>query len=383
MIVGNVLFIIWDQDGEALAVGRLLMGLAHGIAYVTLITHAGENASKKLRGTTLSIINCMLYSGIFVSVVITGTVRYETVIQPETISSGRIVAIVGVVLAIASIGCTIWKNMESVPYLLHSNNQVQAMENLKELRGAARETLALTIEMEELHLMVTQDKRDNWNMFTDNNAKPLGLMILMRLMVALTNNMLINFVAIIMVEGMFFFINFTPFNERLVPLIIVAPRLAMSIVQIFYADVLKRKIQLIVSSILAPITLIVIGIVYNAAPITSINQLRTVAIVIVVLWLLFQFSCSIGMDQMQDVYLSEAFSTAKKRWSLPIVVGVEHMLHILMIGMYFVGVTSDVHMSIIIFVSGGVVLVLAIVLVLILPETRNMSLKQAKDSFVQ
>lgn len=382
MIVGNVLFIIWDEDGEAIAVGRALMGLAHGIAYVTLITHAGENASKNMRGTTLSIINCMMYSGIFVSVVITGTLQFESPIQPETISSERIVAIVGIVLAAASIGCTIMKNVESVPYLLHGNNREQAMVNLKELRASAHETLAVTQEMEELQLMVAQDKRDNWNIFTDDNAKPLVLMILMRLMVALTNNFLINYVAFTLVQGMLLIVSFTPFNYRMVPLIIVAPRLAMSIVQIFYADMLNRKIQILVSSTLAPIVLIVLGIVYNTAPINSFNQLRTVAVVIIVLWLLFQLSCSIGMDQMQDVYLSEAFSTAKKRWSLPIVAGVEHLLHILMIGMYFVGITSNDHINIIIFVSGGVVLILGIVLVLILPETRNMSLKEAKDSFV-
>ncbi|XP_037038001.1 uncharacterized protein LOC119075627 [Bradysia coprophila] len=369
-IVGNVLIIIWDDEGGAIGAGRVLTGAAHGIGYVTLITHAGENAAQNMRGTILSIINCMLYTGIFVSVIITGTVQYNSIGVPDTISDDRIVVIVSIPLAILSIAASMM-TIESVPFLLHRNCHDNAKFNLQNLRGSSHETLELTREMEELHLMIIQDKRDSWNIFTDGNVKPLVLTILMRIMVAMTNNYLINVITIL-----FTFRMFNLHQYRLVPLVVVAPRLAMSIVQIFYADVLKRKIQIIVSSVFAGIVLIIIGIILNAV------QSWAATVTISVLWLIFQLACSMGMDQMQDVYLSEAFSTAKKQWSLPFVAGIDHMFHIFMIGMFFAGIDSLAHLYAIIFITGIVVIILGVVLVLALPETQNMSLKQAKDSFI-
>ncbi len=376
MIIGNILIIIWDEYGEAIGTGRILMGIAHGIAFVTVITNAGENAAKNMRGTVLSIINCMIYTGIFVSVVITGAVRYTWWGYPESISGDRIVAIVGVISVVAAIGCTVMLTVESVPFLLKMNSHDQAKMNLKHLRGLSHETLALTQEMEEFHLMSVQDKQDNWNIFAAGNAKPLMLMILMRLTVALTNNFLFNAVALSFTAQMFH-IN----NIRLVPVALVAPRLTMAFVQIFYADVFKRKLQFGLSFLFASPTLIILGIVANTVVAYTFHQLLVVNVALGVMWIFFQFTCSMGMDQMQDVYLSEAFSTAKKHWSIAFVAGTEHLFHIFMIGMFFVGVSVTAHINAIIFVTAVAVILFGIVLVFVLPETHNMSLKQAKDAF--
>lgn len=381
MIVGNLLFIIFDEHGEALSTGRILMGIGHGLAYVTLITHAGENATKNMRGTVLSVVNCMLYTGIFVSVVITGALSVDSFGRPPTISSERIVAIVGVLVAVAAIGCTVMLTVESVPFLLQMNNNGSAEINLKHLRGPSYKTLALTQELEEFRLMHVRDKQDSRNIFLNGNARPLGLMILMRIMVALTNNFLLNVIALSYVSDMFDWSYIRPSPYRLAPLIIVAPRLTMSVIQIFYADAIKRKIQFGVSSLLAAIILIVIGIVLSTVPVFGWNGL-VVAVSITVMWVIFQLACSLGMDQMQDVYLSEAFSTANKGWSIAFVAGIEHLFHIFMIGMYFAGIRSLSHVYAIIFVTAVVVILLGFVLVLALPETRNMSLKQARDAFI-
>lgn len=364
------MFVIWDADSEAIVVGRLLVGAAHGIAYVALITHAGENAAKNMRGTILSILNCMLYTGIFVSVVITGTVRFGF-----TISGERIVAIVGILLAVASVACSIMMTIESVPFILQRNrsSRERAMINLKHLRDSPHETLELTREMEEFDLMIVQDKQNGGNIFGNGNAKPLVLMIVMRLMVALTNNFLINVLTIAFVSQMFYLL-----QNRLVPLAVVGPRLFMSIVQIFYADACKRKLQFIISFISAAPLIILAGILMN---VLSSFYLAN-SILNAVLWLAFQFSCSIGMDQMQDVYLSEAFSTAKKPWSISFVAGIEHLFHVFMIGMFFVGIDSTVHLNVVVFVTAAAIILFGLILVVALPETHNMSLKQAKDSFL-
>lgn len=369
------MLLIRDEDAEAIASGRILAGLAHGLAFVTLITHAGENAVKSMRGMILSIVNCMLYTGIFVAVVITGAVRIDFSGSPETLSGERILAIVSILMAVISFALSMMMPVESVPFLLRRNSQEHAMINLKLLRNTRHETLSVTQEMDEFHSMIIQDQRDDWNIFTDGNSKPLAFMILIRLMVALTNNFLINYHAVLFATELLL-----TRQARLAPLIIVAPRLTMSMLQIFYADILKRKIQVFVPSFLAAIILLVIGILVNTLSI--FDDWRIFRVAITSLWICFQFTCSLGMDQMQDVYLSEAFSTAKKPWSLPCVVAFEHLFHIFMIGMYFVGVYTTAHFNIMIFVTAGVLLLFSIILILTLPETRNMSLKEARDAFI-
>lgn len=380
MLVGNLLFIIWDEHSEALIVGRLLIGFAHGITYVALITHAGENAAKNMRGTILSIINCMLYTGIFVSVITTGTVRF-TWFGPLTISGERIIAIIGILLSVASIACITTMSVETIPFLLRRNDRFSAMINLKHLRDSHYETLQLSQEMEEFDLMIVQDKQNSGNIFSNGNAKPLMLMIVLRLMVALTNNYYMNVAAITFSSDMFYIHQY-----RLVPIAVVASRFAMSIIQIFYADLFKRKVQIIASAMSSAFLLILFGILLNTLQFNFYNFL-TIVVLFGVLWSVFQFTCSIGMDQMQDVYLSEAFSTAKKPWSISFVAGIEHSFHIFMIGMYYLSFTRGNVINIaywnsFIFGSGASIILCAIVLVFTLPETRNMSLKQAKDSFV-
>lgn len=383
MFFGNLLFIIWDEHSEAITAGRLLIGGAHGIAYVALIMHAGENAAKNMRGTILSTVNFSLYTGIFMSVVITGTVTFNYYsMGPENLSGERIIGIVGVLLA--AIACAKTMSVETIPFLLRRNNRFVAMKNLKNLRDSPDETLELTQEMEEFELMVVQDRQNNGNIFTNGNGKPLMQMIMLRLMVALTNNYFINFVAISSASQLLTLNDFA--QQLLVPLIVVAPRLAMSIMQIFYADVFKRKIQMIVSATLAAVLVIVVGILMNTLNLTFYNYM-TINIVFGVLWLVFQFACGIGMDQMQDVYLSEAFSTAKKPWSIAFVVSIEHLFHIFMIGMYYFFVNSGnifyiAHWNAFIFVTGSVIFLFGLILFFALPETRRMSLKQAKDAFL-
>jgi len=320
----------------------------------------------------------MLYTGIFVSVVVTGTVRFGW-FGPLTLSGERIIAIIGVLLAVASIACTIMMIVETVPFLLHRNCREHAMINLKRLRGSDHETFQLTQELEEFNSMVVEDKQNSCNILNNGNVKPLVLMVMMRLMVALTNNFVVNVVTISFVSQIFY--TDYLYQYRLIPLAVVAPRLFMSIVQIFYADVFKRKIQVIESSTLAGILIILSGILMNTLRATSSYQAWVFGIVFAVLWLTFQLACSIGMDQMQDVYLSEAFSTVKKPWSIAFVASIEHLFHIFMIGMFFVFTDSPANSNVFIFITGVAIIIFGIILAKTLPETQNMSLKRAKDSF--
>ncbi|KAJ6649717.1 H(+)/hexose cotransporter 1 [Pseudolycoriella hygida] len=375
MLIGNLLLIIWDGETAAIIVGRIILGAAHGAVFVTLITHAGENAAHNMRGTVVSTLNASLYAGIFVSVVLSGTVRFIWQ-NPVTLSAERIIGILGALISALSIICSLIATVETIPFLLYRNDRVNAMTNLKFLRDAPFETSELKQELDEFDVMIAQDKQNSGNIFTNGNGKPLLLMTMMRLMVALTNNVLINVIAITFSTQLL-----SVFNIRLVPLIVVAPRLGMALIQIFYADVFKRKLQIFLSAASAATVIILFGILLNTLTAFTFRDLYVHGILFAVLWLIFQFSCGIGMDQMQDVYLSEAFSTAKKPWSIAFVTAFEHLFHIFMIGMYRVDITTSVQLNALIFCTGIVVLLIAVILVFTLPETRRVSLRSARDLF--
>lgn len=365
MIVGNLLHIIWDRNYAAIVVGRLLISLSHGIVFLAIITQAGENASRNMRGTVLSTVNCIMYISIFISAHVTAIVNVNADFSAE-----RILAVISLILISASIICTITVTLETVPFLLRKHQAPIAMEHLKLLRDVTIETPQIAQEFEEFSLMINQDKQDNENLFANSNGKPLMLVIAVRLMAVLTNNFLLNYVLIRFCELILYD------NYRYAPLLVVAPRLAMSILQIFYADVLGRKIQIIVSATLAGLTLIGLGIVFNTVNITIFVNYYVPSIFCIN----FQVFCSMGIQQMSDVYLSEAFSTAKKPWSLSFVLGLEHLFHIFMIGMAFTTI-APAGLYAMLYISGIFIFGMGIVLMFTLPETKGTSLKQARDLF--
>lgn len=364
MIVGNVLHIIWDRNYAAIVIGRLLIGLAHGIVFVALITQAGENSSRNMRGTIFSTINCMMYVAIFISVLVTSAVDVNADFSAE-----RILAIIALIFILASIICTIMLTVETPPFLLRTNQSVIAMENLKHLRGVAIETPPITRELDELTLMINQDKQDSENPFTNGNIKSLLIMLVIRLMAALTNNFLLNYVLIRFCELILS-------NYQYAPLLVVAPRLAMSTLQIFCADVVGRKIQIFVSATLSGLILIGLGIALNTVNITHFVNYYIPSIFCIH----FQLFCGMGIQQMSDVYLSEAFSTAKKPWSLSFVLGLEQLFQLFMTGMAFTTITSA-GVYALLFISGTLIIVAGTLLTFTLPETKGKTFKEARDLF--
>ncbi|KAJ6635935.1 Solute carrier family 2, facilitated glucose transporter member 5 [Pseudolycoriella hygida] len=364
MTVGNVLLVIWDRNYAVIVICRLLTSVGYGAAFIAVITHAGENASRNMRGIIVSTINCMLFVGIFISLHVTGAVPVYA-----DFSSERILAIITLIFIVASVICTITATIETVPYLLRKNRTVDALENMKNLRGVAIESPQLKSEMDELKLMIIQDKEDNRNVFANGNVKPLLLILSIRLMAALTNNYSINLICVAFGERVLY-------HHQYAPLMIIAPRVATSALQIFYADFFARKVQLIVSATLAGLFLVVFGVLFNTLNITWMERYYIPCIFA----MYFQFFCGMGIQQMADVYLSEAFSTSKKPWSLSSIILIEHSFQIFMTGMAFVPISRG-GLNALIFATGILVILITVVLMFVMPETKGKTLKQTRDLF--
>lgn len=363
MIIGNVLYIIWDREYAVIVLGRLLISLAHGMVFIVVLRQAGENASRNMRGLIVSLINCMTFAGFFIALHVTATVF---VADNNNVTPERIIGSIAAAVIFGSIICTFTVNIETVPHLLTKNQRIIAMENMKRLRDVAFETPQMTSEMNEMEAMVARDQQDNSNVFVHGNAKPLMLLILTRLMASLTNNFVLNSM---MVESCELVLS----NFEYASLMIIAPRMATSIVQIFYADYVGRKIQLIVSGGLAGLILTGLGIVVNVATVTVITNYYIPC----VFFMHFQLVCGLGIQQMADVYLAESFPNSKI-WSLPFVMTIEHAFQVFMIGMAFTTITRGGFYALV-YASGGLLIVFGLVLVFTLPETKGTTLKEARD----
>lgn len=363
------MFIAVYKNHVGIIVGRCLAGFAHGIIYNATITHAAENVVKEIRGMLLSSVNLMMFCGVFVSTILTVSVTY-TYYNNSSLTSDVVIGIFGLVLSVAGIICTTFLTYESVPYLLRRDDEQEAIVNLLKLRNESVMTTKLTNDLEEMKLMVGQDRRDDQNILSNGNGSATGKMIILRILSTLTNNFLINIVLI----------NFTlllvPSNYELAPVILSGTRFAAATIPLFSTDFIKRKIHLAVSGFTSGLLILILAIIVAAVSFTT-----SATWVLGTLSILFQIFVSLGIDPMQHLLLSEAFSTSKKAWSIALVTSVEYLLQILFIGVYFANPLDRVRILVILFITSGVMLALSLLLQLAIPETFKKTIKETRDLF--
>lgn len=359
------MFIALYKDYEAIIVGRCLAGFAHGILYNAVITHASENVVKDIRGMLLSTMNCMMFSGVFVSSTLTASLTYRY--YYDDISSDVIFGIFGLVFSVLGVICTIFLTYESIPYLLRRDNESEAIVNMLKLRNESVMTTVLTNDLDEMRLMVAQDVRDNQNILTDGNASVTGKMIVLRLISTSTNNLLLNFVLISFTKGIS-----RSYIYYMAPMILTGTRFVGSFIPVISTDFIKRKVHLTGSGVISAILMLILAIIYATVPTYWVLAALSIA---------FQFFVSIGIDPMQLILLSEAFSTSKKAWSIACVTTAEYLLQIMFIGIFFVGEITYTRVNAILFVTAVVILPLVILLQFAIPETFKKSMKETRDLF--
>lgn len=336
----------------------------HGIVYLTTVIHASENAAKEVRGMVVSVINVMIFVGVAISATVIIMVTYD---RGDNFNSDRVIGIIGLILSVASVLCTVFFDTESVAYLLVRNEDNEALNCMKNLRAETNETWRVTDDIQELHTMVKEDVRDGINIFTEGNAKPLASMVVLFVLGVLTNNYLVN---IILFNFLALAIGWPHF--MLAPIILASVRAGMAIISVFFSDIVGRKIHLTITGVSLFVVIIIGIIVIFTSP--HIWLIGSFAIV-------FQVFVAIGVDPIQHVFLSEAFSTSKKPFSIAFVMAVENSLQILFIGMYFMNVISSTDTYILVASCIFLICVVVLLLLLLLPETKGMSLREARDEF--
>lgn len=370
MVISSLILIIWCKDETGILFSRILAGFGHGLVYNVAVIHAGENAIKEIRGIVISTLNCVLWSSIFIGSILIATVQMGI---STTISSDRMLGIFGLGFSVTAIIYTMFFTHESVVFLLIRGKLGEALELLTMLRNEQTETIGISDDFEEMRLMIGQDKQENKNIFKNNNEKALGLMVALKILHVLTNNFLFNWILMIITASIL-----RSGNRRMSPVILTGVRFLSSTIQVLLAESSKRKLILNVSSTLAGVTLLILEIMLISVP----NFTKTTNWVASVLSIIFQIFVAFGIDVMHHVIVSEAFATSKKNWSIAFVTICENLAQIFFIGICFVdGMIIERTFHVVLFISVTCLLGLLIILVLFLPETRGLSLKETRDLF--
>lgn len=343
-----------------LIIARTLAGIAHGLAYITGICHASENCVKEFRGTLISCFHYLIIISVF-----TVTVIMPIENDPSAGSFDLNMVIGGLclfygLLALVMIPCL---TFESVVYLIQRQQYREAIHNMVKLRNESQETWEIKNDFDEMKLMVAEDLRTKRSILKDGNTRPFILILLTKCVTALGFNYALNMIRALAVGAVT--------TDMWSSGTIFGIRFLVVTVCIFLVDILGRKKMFSISTLGAGASLIVYGIVYS----TTNHQIGQSVPVFC-----FEVFAAIGMLNIPDVLMSEAFPITKKIVSMTIAAITEYSLQILIIGVTY-QMPVESFLEPVVFIFGALLIVLAVFLYMNLPETRVMSLRQSRSEF--
>lgn len=365
----SVIQIIWDDQMPAIIVIRLVAGAAHGLVYFTVLVHAGEIAVFKNRGRLLSYVNiCLLLGAVGFALI------NSTLFTNSFISSDRVMGIVTLVLAIGALIKIPCNTYESVPFLLKKNQERKALQNFMLLQNERFETMDIDRDFQSMKKMVSEDACESRNPFTEGNWRPKLLMIIVRANSFLSNNWMLNIIEIVLAAAVL-----APHvSMQFIPLILVSVRLGSSLLSAPLADCMPRRTMLIISGLMTSAFILVLAIMLVVAPSLTSQEGAYAMLSFIVL---HQISSGLGLEPVQHILMSEAFSLTKKQWTLTAVTALEFAMHIVVLIIFRTVGMSLALIQGYVFVAAIGIGLMSITLFFALPETVGLSLRQCRDEY--
>lgn len=363
LLISSILFITGYDFFELILCARLLAGLAHGIVYITTITHLAENLVKEIRGRVLALVNYMLITAIFLAAAIYGTVTEENLEKADMYFgvAGATVSSLGLIL-------TQLLTKESVTLLLRQGRDRDALHIMMKLRDETAETEKIRFEMDELKLMISEEANEGLNIFFNGNLRPLLLITITKVLGVFTNNMILNGLMLSLTQ-------LTTTDDTTHMDILTLARFLLAIFSLLALDHFPRKKLLTVTGAL----MVIVLLIYSVISLGFLFEVKGIWMPIV-FFVAFQVIVSLGIDPMQHLLTAEAFnSTPKAYWSITFATTVEHLLQIVAIIVYQTSATINV--KLIMFTTAFGSLLLLCVLEFFVPETNGYSIRQTRIDF--
>lgn len=320
-----------------------------------------------MRGRVIASINYMIIMSIFTVSLYNGIV-FPSGQERQFIEFNYAFYAIGLFYCLAGLAFTPCFTCESIPFLLKRNCEPEAYQTMMKLRNETFETWTIRNDMQEMKLMVQQDKDEQWdrNIFARGNIRPLLILLGVKFCAVASNNWFFNQIMM----------NFTAVNIAedgdYAGGLLTGIRLVVALIPLFLMDKFGRKKLLTISGAIGGVLLLVLGMFGSL----SISYYGYAVWLPMAVSILYQCVVGVSIDPLQHILLGEAFSTSTKSyWSFTFVTIVEHLMQIFM----FLCVTSSY--DVVLYVFGIGTLFASFGFYYYMPETRGMSLRQARDEF--
>lgn len=350
--------------------GRFLGGLANGLAYLTVITHAAENAVNQIRGVILRGIGYVLAFSLFIAGFTTnGTIEND-------IDSECIMGYLNLFYSILALVLAPILTIESAPFLLQQTNdgrtvaerEALVIATMVKLRNETGETPKIRHDFTEMKHQLNEDELDSRNPFNYKNIRPLYIVTGVRVLSVCAKNL--PFTVLIM--GFFnHIVNPERFSLYML-FLLLSCRFIFGMLTMFFIDKFERKKYLYISSILCGILLLVTCLIVSNTE-ENIFQVSFLSYGIIIYFIF----ASMSIDCVGHVQTSEAFSYATKSWSITISTGIEHIVHMIFIIVF--KLQYDVYAFVLI--SIGLMLMGLSTLFTVPAKTKGLSLRQTRDIY--
>lgn len=358
--VSAALFIISPESIYYIFPARILAGLAHGIVYPTVLIHASEVAIARLRGMVVATIHLCLFIGVFTTsaslLPVYKTRSYET--DPT-----RTVGINGLITIVSGLLIAIFFNRESPVFLIRKYRDQEAIDIMMRLRSESHVTANIDHDFNELRMMVFEDTKSNVNIFEWSNIWPLFVVSMFRLIFVASFNLPLNLVWLEAVEDKLY----DGINDPS-GMCLSGTRWIVIMVMIFYIDFKRIKFYMISSFV----SCLILVLLLKVLDVPGFDEARMIS----VLAFAFQAISGIAIGLLADIYSTECFNTKKKPLSIAFTSSTEFLLQIYMITVFFY-FESKLPLLLI----GSAVALFLGVLIYKVPDTSNISLRNARNKF--
>lgn len=365
MATSSIVIISAPEHYFALFFARLIAGVGHGLGYVTIVKHFGEICEDKLRGRIGTAIHLFILKGGIIS----GSALMRFFSTGGRMDPNRFLGICSLSLSVIAILMTFMFYKESILTLVEEGREDEAIETLMVLRQQKEETPKITATLAEFKAMVAEDKDKGSGIFHDGNAKPLLVVTLLRISSVLTYNYALKHIHSSLPNKPDFHFDYT--------FILNIIHTVTTFVVMFTIDSGRRK-HFILSASGTSIILIAFGIFRS----TSYASQELVVSVEFAMFVSLQLFAAIALGPTSHIHSAEAFPASKKTASIAFTSIAEYFAQIMII-VVVVKQGSTEFFDFFLLVASGLILSLITVFLLInLPETMNLSLRQAKNTFL-
>lgn len=368
-VITGILLLVAPSSAVSVMLVRILSGVATGLIQVSFLVQGAEVAVSKMRGILLSSFSITFAAGICASVVVQ---------LLDDVSGGfqayRVLGILHLALVLFAELAHVFFNAESPLFLLQRDDLEGTVRTMMKLRNENMDSWDIRNDIQEMTLMLNEDKEFNRSLFRQGNLRPLCLISATMLLLVLCSGYPMNIVKIKTVDSLI-----TTSSDYVYGAVILAAiKLFTTVLAVFAIDFFGRKRPLYVSGLgvgLLALTVAVV-LVYSKDERFFLTDAAWCCVALEVM-------ANLGATFIPYVYAGEAFCTPKKHLSIAFVLSLENLMQIVLLLSTY-GYLARRELDEVFLVPatiGALIIIVSSMLVWFLPDTSNLSIWESAKKF--